>query len=391
MARKLIAFVPVLTLASASLLLSSCAGQQLEGRVSGIQTRLQDAIADGSKKIGCAPKETALAEANVKFAEEALKMGEYYRGKEHVLLADKYTEIAELKTDPVRCKAPGTIAKATEPTETDRDGDGYDDDLDGCPDDPEDFDAFEDEDGCPDKDNDQDGVEDASTFENGLWINLDTKDGLDCRNDPEDPDGFEDEDGCPDPDNDQDGILDPVDSCPNDPEDFDQWQDEDGCPEDDNDGDGFLDKDDSCPNEAETVNGIKDDDGCPDIKAKIDPCAIKLDDQIYFEFNKWDIDPKSFSLLDDAVIILNQNADVTIELGGHTDSKGSNKYNKKLSQRRVDSVREYLINKGIKASRLTAVGYGEERPIDTNRTAEGRANNRRVEWNRTDNPECFNK
>src|SRR5690606_31340091 len=92
----------VLPLLAMPLVLSSCAGRQLEGQVGGIQTRLQDAIADGSKTIGCAPKETALAEANVKFAEEALKMGEYYRGKEHVQLAGKYTQIAELKTDPVR-------------------------------------------------------------------------------------------------------------------------------------------------------------------------------------------------------------------------------------------------------------------------------------------------
>ena len=78
---------------------------------------------------------------------------------------------------------------------------------------------------------------------------------------------------------------------------------------------------------------------------------------------------------------------VTIEIGGHTDSKGSNRYNQKLSQQRVEAVRSYLVNKGVDPSRMTAVGYGEEMPIDTNRTAEGRANNRRVEFIRTDN-EC---
>jgi OOP family OmpA-OmpF porin len=388
-AAKLLSILPLVPLAAAPVFLTSCAGRQLEGKVGGIQTRLQDAIANGSKSIGCAPKETALAEANVKFAEEALKMGEYYRGKEHVLLADKYTEIAELKTDPVRCRAPGNVVAAAAPTAGDRDGDGYDDDLDSCPDDPEDFDAFEDEDGCPDKDNDGDGVEDASTLEDGIWVNLDKKDDLDCRNDPEDPDGFEDEDGCPDPDNDQDGILDGDDACPNDPEDFDQFEDEDGCPEDDNDKDGILDKDDSCPNDPEDMDGDQDEDGCPDLKVKVDPCAIKLDDKVYFEFNKWNVDPKSYKLLDDVVTVLNTNPDITIEIGGHTDSKGSNRYNKKLSQKRVDSVREYIVNKGIKGSRVTSVGYGEERPIDTNRTAEGRANNRRVEFNRTDNPECI--
>jgi OOP family OmpA-OmpF porin len=393
--RRVLALVPVLTLATAPILLGSCAGRTLEGKVSGTNTRLQDAIASGSKSIGCAPKETALAEANVKFALEALKMGEYYRGKEHAILAGKYTEIAELKTDPVRCRAPGNIAEAAKPTATDRDGDGYDDDLDGCPDDPEDFDAFEDENGCPDNDNDQDGVLDAATFENGLWINRDMKADLDCRNDPEDVDEFEDEDGCPDPDNDKDGILDhpeKTDTCPNEPEDFDQFEDADGCPELDNDKDTIPDAQDQCPNppDLEDFDGDADTDGCPDLAVKLDPCAIKLDDKVYFEFNKYNVDPKSFKLLDDVVTVMNQNPDITIEVGGHTDSKGGDSYNKKLSQKRVDSVRQYIIGKGIKDSRITAVGYGEERPIDTNRTNEGRANNRRVEFNRTDNPECLN-
>ena len=369
-------------------LLTSCAGRELEGKVQGTQTRLQDAIANGSKTIGCAPKETALAEVNIKAAEEALKMGEYYRGKEHVILAGKYTEIAELKTDPVRCHDPGDVPDAAAPTATDRDGDGYDDDVDGCPDEAEDFDAFEDEDGCPDRDNDGDGVEDAASFENGVWVNLDKKDDLDCRNEPEDPDGFEDEDGCPDPDNDQDGILDGDDTCPNEAEDFDQFEDEDGCPEADNDQDGILDQDDSCPLQPEDMDGDQDEDGCPDLTVDVDPCEIKLKDKVYFKFNKWDIEAKSFELLDDVVTVLNQNPDITLEIGGHTDSKGGNKYNKKLSQRRVDSVREYIISKGIDAGRMVAKGYGEEVPIDTNRTPEGRANNRRVEFKRTDNPDC---
>ena len=118
-------------------------------------------------------------------------------------------------------------------------------------------------------------------------------------------------------------------------------------------------------------------------------CELKLDDKIYFQFNKYEIDPKSYDLLNDAAFALNEggNQAVTIEIGGHTDSKGSNRYNQKLSQQRVEAVRSYLVNKGVDPSRMTAVGYGEEMPIDTNRTAEGRANNRRVEFIRTDN-EC---
>ena len=103
-----------------------------------------------------------------------------------------------------------------EPNIGDRDGDGLKDDVDKCPDDPEDFDGFEDEDGCPEPDNDRDGI-------------LDEDDK--CPLIPEDKDGFQDEDGCPEGnvnDRDGDGILDNVDKCPDDPEDFDQFEDEDG-------------------------------------------------------------------------------------------------------------------------------------------------------------------
>jgi len=105
-----------------------------------------------------------------------------------------------------------------EPSIGDRDGDGYKDDEDQCPDDPEDFDSFKDEDGCPDPDNDNDGI-------------LDVDDR--CPNVPEDHDGDEDEDGCPegsDGDRDGDGILDSHDKCPDDPEDRDGFEDQDGCP-----------------------------------------------------------------------------------------------------------------------------------------------------------------
>jgi OOP family OmpA-OmpF porin len=395
-ANKLLALTPVLPLATLALLLSttSCAGRTLEGKVGGTNTRLQDAIANGSKAIGCAPKETALAEANVKFALEALKMGEYYRGKEHAILAGKYTEIAELKTDPVRCRAPGDVPEAAMPTATDRDGDGYDDDVDGCPDDPEDFDAFEDENGCPDNDNDKDGVLDASTLENGIWINVDLKDGVDCRNDPEDIDEFEDEDGCPDPDNDKDGILDDVDACKNDPEDFDQFEDVDGCPELDNDKDGILDPVDQCPIDPEDMDGEDDQDGCPDLVAKVDPCEIKLDPdkKILFDPGKDALktkDPtkaaKNAEIINDLATILKAYPNITLRIDGHTDSKKSDDYNMKLSKRRVESVRKALVENGIDAARLNACGHGEKKPIDTNNTSEGREVNRRTEFIRTDN------
>ncbi len=287
----------------------------------------------------------------------------------------------------------------------DKDGDGYDDEVDTCPELPEDFDSFKDDDGCPDEDNDDDKVLDAAQLVDGQWVNDDKKGDLDCRNEPEDIDQFEDEDGCPDPDNDGDAILDGPDECDNDPEDVDNFKDEDGCPEPDNDEDKICDPwvagsgkaeqyrdkcsgSDKCPDQPEDYDGDQDEDGCPDLKAQFDGCSVKIADKVYFKFNKWDIDPRSYELLDDVATVMNQVPDeLHFRIEGHTDSKGSNAANKKLSQRRSDSVRTYLMGKGVSPVRLEAVGFGEERPIDTNRTADGRAANRRVEFN-VSNADC---
>ncbi|MBC8069088.1 MAG: OmpA family protein [Deltaproteobacteria bacterium] len=385
-------------IAAISIAIPACIGQKLLGEVEGTQTELQRAIRDGSKSINCAPKETAVAEANIKFAQDALKMGEYFRGKEHADTAAYNTERARKLTDPERCRdAPtGTVG--------DLDGDGYDDAADGCPKDPEDFDSFQDDDGCPDQDNDKDTVLDAARFENGQWVSLDKKDERDCRNEAEDPDQFEDEDGCPDPDNDQDGILDEPDQCKNDPEDIDNFDDTDGCPDADNDKDKLCDpwvaeKDmfakydfckskDQCPDAPEDYDGDRDDDGCPDLKAEFDGCSVKIKDKVFFKFNKWDIDPRSFELLNDvATVISGVPENLKFRVEGHTDSKGSNSSNKKLSQRRADAVATYLRGRGVKADRLEPVGFGEERAIDSNRTNDGRARNRRVELN-VSNADC---
>ena len=167
-------------------------------------------------------------------------------------------------------------------TPGDRDHDGILDNVDKCPDDPEDKDGFEDEDGCPDKDNDKDGI-------------LDTKDK--CPNEPEDKDKFEDEDGCPDPDNDTDGIQDDDDKCPNEPEDKDGFEDEDGCPDPDNDKDGVPDAADKCPNDP----GPPDNDGCPKKYTHIVVTQekIELKQKIFFDTDKATIQPRSFSLLDE--------------------------------------------------------------------------------------------
>src|SRR5690606_26781088 len=101
---------------------------------------------------------------------------------------------------------------------------------------------------------------------------------------------------------------------------------------------------------------------------------------IYFDFDRTTLKSESFVELDKVVDFLKKNPTVEIEIAGHTDSKGSDDYNRDLSQGRSQSVVDYLVGQGIDGYRLTARGYGESKPIDTNDTDEGRANSRRVEF-----------
>jgi len=201
-----------------------------------------------------------------------------------------------------------------------------------------------------------------------------------CPQEPEDRDGFQDEDGCPDPDNDQDGIPDASDRCPLEPEDKDSFQDEDGCPDPDNDGDGILDASDKCVNEPETKNNYQDDDGCPDTVPGPVQRYTGVIQGINFQTNSAVIKRNSFGVLDKAAQVLKDYPDVSLEIQGHTDDRGNDEFNKDLSQRRADSVKQYLEGKGIEAGRITAVGYGEEQPIADNKTSKGKAKNRRVEF-----------
>jgi len=253
--------------------------------------------------------------------------------------------------------------------EGDQDKDGILDAIDKCPADKEDVDGHEDEDGCPDNDNDGDGIPDAT-------------DG--CPNEAEDIDGFEDEDGCLDPDNDGDSVKDADDKCPDEPEDIDGFEDTDGCPDPDNDKDGVPDAKDKCPDEPETINGIKDKDGCPDkgaVKVLVTKERIEIKDKIYFAAGKARIKRKSYSLLDQVAMVLVAHPEIKgIRIEGHTDSRGSRKRNIKLSLRRAKAVLKRLVKMGVARDRLEAVGIGPDRPIDSNKTKLGRANNRRVEF-----------
>jgi len=282
--------------------------------------------------------------------------------------------------------------------ELDNDGDGIKDSRDDCPLEPEDKDGWDDQDGCPEFDNDGDGFLDAQDDcpnsagkassipgKHGCPENDTDKDGIldesdQCPNDPEDRDGFEDTDGCPDRDNDGDGIYDTMDRCTNDGEDKDGWEDNDGCPDIDNDGDGFLDNVDGCPNDKETRNGFEDEDGCPDdIPEEVKKFTGVISD-IKFKLNSDELLSSSFPVLNEAADILTEYPGIRMEIQGHASADGDDMHNMVLSQKRAESVRRYLVNRGIDPSRLTATGYGENQPIADNDTQEGRVMNRRVEF-----------
>jgi len=217
---------------------------------------------------------------------------------------------------------------------------------------------------------------------------IDTEDA--CPDDPEDYDDFEDADGCPDFDNDGDKILDIDDLCPNEPEDYDHFEDTDGCPEPDNDRDRILDQDDQCPRTdgqtiqetAEVYNGRDDDDGCPDGRVRIDvDTRLYILDEIHFEYDSDVIRKVSYPILDEIAQTLLFNDDVRlVEVQGHTDERGSDAYNLDLSQRRAESVVRYLSSAGVGADRLRAVGFGETEPKNHGHGEKAWAENRRVEF-----------
>ena len=138
----------------------------------------------------------------------------------------------------------------------------------------------------------------------------------------------------------------------------------------DSDGDGVVDSKDKCPNTP--PNTRVDGDGCPI------PKVVRLEG-VTFEFNKTRLRPDAQTILTWVIGIMQKYPDLQVELAGYTDSIGSAAYNLKLSQKRAESVKAYLVEKGIDASRIQAKGYGKENPVASNKTDEGREYNRRVE------------
>jgi outer membrane protein OmpA-like peptidoglycan-associated protein len=166
-----------------------------------------------------------------------------------------------------------------------------------------------------------------------------------------------------------DGVADDMDRCP----DVAGVMALKGCP--DADEDGIADLDDRCPK----VKGTAENKGCPEI-TKADVVRITyIGSKIFFENNSDKLKVASLSQLDELAKILYKYEGASLTIEGHTDSVGKDDFNITLSQKRSDSVKQYLIGKGIDAARLTGVGYGESRPVADNKTALGKAKNRRVE------------
>ncbi len=259
------------------------------------------------------------------------------------------------------------------PKPTDTDGDGVPDYRDRCPDTP--TGVRVDDSGCP-LDSDGDGVPDY--LDRCPTVpGLEKFDGCPDR----DGDGIEDAfDKCPDvpgvaeffgcPDRDGDGIPDNEDKCP----DVAGLCQFDGCP--DRDGDGVPDAVDQCPDEPGTIAN----NGCPEVRADDIDAINRALENVYFDFDKYEIKAESFESLNKIVNILSENPSYKVLIEAHADNIGSDAYNTTLSGRRGEAVKNYLVSNGIGESRITSQAFGEARPAASNSTAEGRAMNRRVEF-----------
>jgi OOP family OmpA-OmpF porin len=249
------------------------------------------------------------------------------------------------------------------PPPSDRDKDGIVDDADACPD----VAGIKTEDpktnGCP-SDRDKDGI-------------ADTEDAC--------PDvaGIKTEDpktnGCPS-DRDKDGVIDDDDACPDvagiktdDPK-------TNGCPDPDRDKDGIVNESDACPDVPGPKNADRTKNGCP--QAYIQAGQIKIREQVKFATSSAAIVPgkDSEDVLQAVKALLVEHPEIKVRIEGHTDNVAWPELNRTLSKHRAESVMKWLVQHGIDAGRLTTQGFGPDRPIDTNKTYEGRRNNRRVEF-----------
>lgn len=174
--------------------------------------------------------------------------------------------------------------------------------------------------------------------------------------------------GCPD--SDKDGVQDSEDNCPT----LAGLEAFDGCP--DSDKDGVIDKDDKCP----TIAGTATNKGCPEIKEEVKQQIALAAKGIFFESGKDIIKKESIDDLMILIKILQENTAANCDIEGHTDNAGVAEKNTVLSQKRADAVKSFLVTNGVSESRLAAKGFGADKPIADNKTKNGKAKNRRVEF-----------
>lgn len=233
------------------------------------------------------------------------------------------------------------------PAPKDTDNDGITDDKDKCVDTP----GIAKYEGCPIPDTDKDGINDETD-------QCPTVAGVARYN------------GCPVPDTDKDGVDDESDKC----KDVPGIARLEGCPVPDSDGDGLNDEEDKCPQ----LPGTRENNGCPEVKQEVVKRVEYAARNVYFITGSYKLSSKSFAALNDLVKVLNDDKDLKLSIEGHTDNVGADDSNQTLSDNRAASVKQYLVNKGIDESRLTSQGFGETQPVADNKTAAGRAKNRRV-------------
>lgn len=253
----------------------------------------------------------------------------------------------------------------------DTDGDGIYDKDDACPD----TFGLKQFNGCPDTDSD--GIVDASDACPEVFGSAEFQGCPDT-----DGDGIADkDDSCPEvkglkefqgcPDTDGDGVADKDDKCV----DVKGPKENQGCPWPDRDGDKVFDKDDKCPD----VTGTVENNGCPEMNEAVLKSLSDYAKTILFESGKTTFQQRTFTVLQNITGILKEYPNAKFSIEGHTDSDGSDALNQTLSEDRAAAVKDYLIENGINASRLSSKGFGESMPIDSNKTRAGKANNRRVE------------
>jgi len=182
--------------------------------------------------------------------------------------------------------------------------------------------------------------------------------------------GPADNNGCPLPDDDGDGVPNTTDECPSQK----GPSENNGCPYPDGDQDGVPDHIDKCPD----VKGVAEFEGCVDPRYDIQ-ALLNENRFVFFKLDGIELSKEAIDFLNDLSTRLKNSENIAIEITGHASSEGSTTYNQELSEKRAQSVSDYLLNDGVKPAQLKTTGMGETQPMETNSTELGRSKNRRVE------------